>query len=243
MTDQYARIFLLSHMRAFTSLAGHILGSNPAINGYYEMHLSYEDASALERQLAAYCEHDRLKANSRFLFDKLLHNDYRLMTGRMGPVPITILVALREPASTISSIVHLFAQKPSGGRYASPESAARYYEERLGWLARFCRSHSQNYYYFDSELFLAAPENLLSTLNGWLQLAEPLSERYQRFSQTGRARKGDSSAFIHSGKIDRSRTGHTDIPIPDRLLERARETYRACRQQMIEQAADALTLE
>jgi len=25
-------------MRAFTSLAGHILGSNPQINGYYEMH-------------------------------------------------------------------------------------------------------------------------------------------------------------------------------------------------------------
>ena len=29
-----ARIFLLSHMRAYTSLAGHILGSHPQINGY-----------------------------------------------------------------------------------------------------------------------------------------------------------------------------------------------------------------
>ena len=37
-----ARIFLLSHMRAYTSLAGHILGSHPQINGYYEMHLGYE---------------------------------------------------------------------------------------------------------------------------------------------------------------------------------------------------------
>jgi len=45
--DSYARIFLLSYMRAFTSLAGHILGSHPRINGYYEMHISYEDASAL----------------------------------------------------------------------------------------------------------------------------------------------------------------------------------------------------
>jgi len=33
--DPHARIFLLSHMRAFTSLAGHILGSHPQINAYY----------------------------------------------------------------------------------------------------------------------------------------------------------------------------------------------------------------
>ncbi|TCS68990.1 hypothetical protein EDC61_1225 [Sulfuritortus calidifontis] len=45
----HARIFLLSHMRAFTSLAGHILGSHPQINGYYEMHISYWDAAALDR--------------------------------------------------------------------------------------------------------------------------------------------------------------------------------------------------
>ena len=69
MPDSYSRIFLLSHMRAFTSLLGHILGSNPEINGYYEMHLSYEDASALESQLAEYTKHDPLKRNSGYLFD------------------------------------------------------------------------------------------------------------------------------------------------------------------------------
>ncbi|MGV8991151.1 MAG: hypothetical protein ACOH1Q_07075 [Thiobacillus sp.] len=39
MSDRYARISLLSHMRALSSLAGHILGSHPQINGYYEMPL------------------------------------------------------------------------------------------------------------------------------------------------------------------------------------------------------------
>ena len=43
MPERYSRIFLLSHMRAFTSLAGHILGSHPQINGYFEMHISYDD--------------------------------------------------------------------------------------------------------------------------------------------------------------------------------------------------------
>jgi hypothetical protein len=32
-------------MRALTSLAGHILGSHPQINGDYKMHPGYEDAS------------------------------------------------------------------------------------------------------------------------------------------------------------------------------------------------------
>jgi len=84
LPDPYARIFLLSHMRAFTSLAGHILGSHPQINGYYEMHLSYEDASALDQQLDVYRASDALKPNSRYLFDKLLHNDYVLQPARLG---------------------------------------------------------------------------------------------------------------------------------------------------------------
>jgi hypothetical protein len=85
VSDPYARIFLLSHMRAFTSLAGHILGSHPQINGYYEMHISYEDASALDRQLEMFRQDDVLKRDSRYLFDKLLHNDYALKPGRRHP--------------------------------------------------------------------------------------------------------------------------------------------------------------
>lgn len=47
-SERHARIFLLSHMRAYTSLAGHNLGSHPSINGYYKMHISHEEASALD---------------------------------------------------------------------------------------------------------------------------------------------------------------------------------------------------
>ena len=74
----YSRIFILSHMRAFTSLAGHILGSHPQINGYFEMHISYDDATALDKQLEVLQESETLKQNSQFIVDKLLHNDYQL---------------------------------------------------------------------------------------------------------------------------------------------------------------------
>ena len=83
------------------------------------MHLGHEDAAALDRQRALYQQGDALNPGSRYLFDKLLHNDYVLKPERLGMADIKILVALAEPAHTIRSIVHLFRQKEESDRYAS----------------------------------------------------------------------------------------------------------------------------
>jgi len=227
-------------MRAFTSLAGHILGSHPQINGYYEMHISYEEASALDRQLEVFRQGDVLKANSRYLFDKLLHNDYVLKPERLGPADLRILVSLAEPERTIRSIVHLFRQKPDPDLYASPVEAANYYVARVRALADFCRTADRGYYYFDAELLQAAPGRLLSRLSGWLALDSPLSERYQTFSQTGKTGRGDSSERIHGGRIDRTRVDYSHVVIPEEVLRVAREAYRECRERMIEGAADSV---
>lgn len=227
-------------MRAFTSLAGHILGSHPQTNGYYEMHISYEDAAALDRQLEVFRQGDVLKADSRYLFDKLLHNDYVLKPERLGPANIKILVSLAEPARTIRSIVHLFRQKPDPDLYASPLAAANYYVARLKALADFCRVADRDYFYFDAELLQTAPEQLLPRLSGWLALDSPLSERYQTFSHTGKAGRGDSSARIHGGRIDRTRVDYSHIVIPEEALSAAQAVYRECRAQMISGAADSV---
>lgn len=238
-----SRIFLLSHMRAFTSLAGHILGSHPQINGYYEMHISYEGASALDKQLEVFLESDVLKENSRYLFDKLLHNDYLLKPGQLGGADMKILISLLEPEHTIKSIVNLFAQKGIDDPYASPVEAANYYIARLQAIADFSRTADRPYYYFDAELFQRAPERLLPKLSDWLELDTPLSERYQIFSHTGKARKGDSSARIHSGTIDRTPVDYSHVSIPANALRRAREAYRECRRQIIGNAKDSVSLD
>lgn len=242
-SERCARIFLLSHMRALTSLAGHILGSHPEINGYYEMHISYEDASALDRQLDLFLESDVLKENSRYLFDKLLHNDYLLKPEQLGLTNTKILISLLEPERTIKSIVALFAQKEVEDLYASPAEAANYYIARVQALAEFSRRANPPYYYFDAELLQRAPERLLPKLSDWLELDTPLSERYQIFSQTGKARKGDSSERIHSGRIDRKPTDHSPITIPEDVLRAARAVYQECRQQIIRNAADSASLD
>jgi hypothetical protein len=242
LSDPYARIFLLSHMRAYTSLAGHILGSHPQINGYYEMHLGYEDASALDRQLELYQQGEVLKPNSRYLFDKLLHNDYVLKPEQLGRADIRILVSLAEPEHTIKSIVHLFAQKPDPDLYASPVEAARYYVERVRALAGFCRTGDWPYDYFDAELWQRGPERLLPRLSDWLELDSPLSERYEVFGQTGKARRGDTSERMRSGGIDARKTDYSHIAIPLAALDEAREAYRECRERIVAGAADSVCL-
>ena len=211
------------------------------INGYFEMHLSYEDASALGKQLEVFQQHETLKEDSRYLFDKLLHNDYRLNAGRLAVADVKILVSLLAPEQTIKSIVDLFAKKEVEDLYASPVEAANYYIERVKTLADFCRSVSRPYYYYDAENFQAAPETLLPRLTDWLELDSPLSERYQLFSQTGKARLGDSSDSIRSGRIRKSRTDYSHIRLPDDALNRALAVYRDCRAQIILNAADSLT--
>ena len=229
-------------MRASTSLIGHILGSHPAINGYFEMHISYDDASALDKQLDVFQENETLKRNSHYLFDKLLHNDYQLRPERLCFDDIKILVALREPEATIKSIINLFALKETEELYASPVEATKYYIERLEWLADFCRTSGQDYYYFDAGLLQSAPDVLLPAISDWLGLDTPLSERYKIFSQTGKARKGDSSKLIHSGKIDKTRIDYSHIRIPQDELRKAQTFYKECRQKIIDNATDSAEL-
>jgi hypothetical protein len=71
-----------------------------------------------------YRQYEALKADSRYLFDKLLHNDFRLVPKALGPVDIRLLVSLMAPGRTIRSIVDLFARKGGGARYADPAQAA-----------------------------------------------------------------------------------------------------------------------
>lgn len=227
-------------MRAYTSLAGHILGSHPQIDGYYEMHLSYEAPAALDRQLDAFLADHAFKPGSRYLFDKLLHNDYVLRPERLGLADIKILLALAEPEHTIQSIVHLFAQKEIDDLYASPPEAANYYIARVNALAEFSRTAAWPYCYFDAELWQRAPEKLLPKLSAWLELDSPLTEQYQVFSHTGKTGKGDSSPRIRSGRIDPSRIDYAHIAIPAEALREAQAAYQACRRQLIQKAADSL---
>ncbi len=234
MSQHFSRIFLLSHMRGYSSLLGHILGSHPQINGYYEMHIRYNTAEALAEQEQRYAQHDPFKPGSRYLFDKLLHNGYDPDLQLPGLEDAHLLLALRQPEPTIKSIIKLFKEKNTNALYADPAEATRYYIERLATLSAFARQHPQRYHYFDTELVCTDTEKLLQHLASWLQLDSPLSERYQRFAKTGVAGAGDTSDAINSGAIIKNASeDFTGILLEDGLLGQAEQAYQACREQLI----------
>ncbi|MFW2440891.1 MAG: hypothetical protein ACN4GR_16165, partial [Arenicellales bacterium] len=173
----YQRIYLLSHMRAYSSLIGHILGSHPQINGYYEMHLSYLEATHLDEQLRFYTQTESLKAGSSYLFDKLLHNDYTLDPRILADSDDRVLVSLRAPEFCLKSIIHLFQTKQTVEPYADPKQATDYYTERLKSLAAFSRENPGRYYYFDAELIKTESQKLLQALTRWCELTSVLSDR------------------------------------------------------------------
>lgn len=236
---QVARIFLLSHMRAYTSLLGHILGSHPEIDGYYEMHRAYASGEDLEQQMRDYAAREHPKPGCRYLFDKLLHNDYTLNLALPELGDAATLVALRHPEPTLKSIVSLFAKKDIDDLYADPAGATTYYVERLHALATFGRQQPKRYFYFDAERIRTDTRRLLDDLGQWLQLASPLTEHYQLFSQTGTAGKGDSSPAIASGHIIRQQSRYPDIALDPALLQHATQAYRHCRQQLLANAINA----
>jgi len=231
----------LDHALIQRSLIGHILGSHPAINGYYEMHRSYQNADDVQAQLNEYTQQETIKPGSQYLFDKLLHNNYALDLNLLQLNGATVLVALRQPEASIKSIVHLFRRKPGQQRYADPQQAGEYYIQRIEALCAFCQQNQGRYFYLDAERLLQSPAATLNTMSDWLQLDSELQQDYQIFARTGKPRSGDSSAHIKSGKIRTERNRYEDIVLPETLLQEARHAYVNCRKNIIDHAIESLT--
>jgi len=225
-------------MRAFSSLIGHILGSHPDINGYYEMHISYQNNNNLLEQENLYQQQESIKPGSYYLFDKLLHNDYELDLSSLNLTKPKILITLRSPEQTIKSIINLFQKKEVRALYSEPEHATKYYIQRLEELSKFCVSNTKTYYYFDAELIQSSTQDMLKILTQWLQLNSPLADQYRLFSQTGKTGTGDSSSIIQSGKIIKTGSNYSDIGLAEDLLKLAEKGYAKYRELMINHAIE-----
>ncbi len=239
-------IFLLSHMRANTSLISHLLGSHPQICGYYEMHQDYRSAKDLQQQqhILQSSSDCAEKQPDAWLFDKILHNQYAFMLNNLSEaVPqrnIKILLAIRSPEQSIKSIVNLFRRKQNSHKYGEVSGAARYYLQRVAQLHNFCLNNKAAYYYFDADLIRSTPEETLKRLQNWLELNSPLSDKYAIFSLTGKERAGDSSENMTQGKIITQQNNYADINIPDNLLKQINMETGNFRKQIIEHAIDSI---
>ncbi|MEO0437668.1 MAG: sulfotransferase [Pseudomonadota bacterium] len=192
------RAFLISHMRANTSLLGHILNSHPQVDGSYELQNSYDGRLSLLRQTYLYFSGEGTLRRKRYLFDKLLHNSLSLSPQIARRAKI--LVMAREPIATVESIVRLFS-RDEDHPFSKPDSALGYYERRLAEIIRISERIKQRCLYVDSDQLRETPDVVLARLSDYLDLGESLRPEYTLNKHTGKRGKGDSSSNIFSGKI------------------------------------------
>jgi hypothetical protein len=218
-------IFLLGHMRGYTSLFGHIMGSNPAICGYYEMHIGYYGWKSLIRQKLLYFEQETPKPGFRCMFDKILHNDHHISPNVLNSNQASTIFSLRRPQEVIPSILSLYNRIDPSHEFNSESFATRYYVSRLDELENIAQQLERGFFYLDAEALNYCPDKCLPILSNWLNLDTPLSTTYEVQKKTAKEHYGDTSDRIARGQITRQKSDYVNFQFDDGLMEMAASTY------------------
>ncbi|TVT49022.1 MAG: sulfotransferase [Denitromonas halophila] len=234
-------VFLLSHMRANTTLFGHILGSSPDVEGYYEMHISYYSWKSLWRQKMLHFSDHSAKPSSRILFDKILHDGHHITPAMLTRNDTRALLMIREPEQSIKSIVTLYRKTSPDLPEATIQGAATYYIDRLETLAAIATTIPGKYFYLDAEALVSASDDTLAAITQWLGLSQPLTTEYELFERSAKGNSGDNSDALRSGAIQVKKSNYADIELPPELLNRASETYARCREKLVQHADQSMT--
>ena len=230
-------IFLLSHMRAYTSLFGHIMGSNPAICGYYEMHIGYHSWKSPIRQKLLYFQQETPKPGFSYMFDKILHNDHHISLDILNGRRAKTIFCLRHPSDVIPSILKLYRDTDPAHEFNSEAFATRYYIERLAMLEHIAESMVQDFFYLDAESLKVHSSACLGSLSDWLHLNTPLSATYTLQQHTSKERYGDSSEALRAGRIQKDTSHYTQWPVDEGLMASACEAYDNARNILIRLSA------
>jgi hypothetical protein len=222
-------IFVVSHIRSYSSLLCHILGSHEEIAGYGEMNQAYSgwtDLLQLKYKVYKACD-DRLEG--RFVLDKVLHDYYPISKKILRQNNVKLIYLLRrDPEKTLKSIIRM--ERNLGHPWADDMKAVLYfYLNGLQAIQRCLAKSNGNTLFFDSEKLLEETDVVLNGLADWLGLKTRLTPEYSQFKLTGKPHFGDPSDFIKKGELVRTAKDYSDIHIPAPVVKQASEAYQACR--------------
>ena len=228
-----AYIFVVSHMRSFSSLLCHILGSHPEISGYGETHRSYLVRTDLDRLARTVREQTGDASLGRFLVDKILHDHVEIAPGILTRPDVRVVFLLRNAQDTLASILNMARTLGHTDRFSDPEQMLGYYVNRLKQMERYGSLLPGNARYIDSERLVDDTDAVLGGLTRWLALDGDLTPEYRTFPHTGVPGHGDPSPNIKAGKVvasaDERHRDYVDIPIPEELRRRGDAAFEACR--------------
>jgi hypothetical protein len=226
-TTPRSALFILSHMRSYSSVLSHVLGSHPQVDGYCETHLRYRSSFDLLRLKWRVRKLTGEPLRGRYLLDKILHN-YAVATAILENPRTRAIILLRQPVDVVQSIVHMGRHLDLNEQNASVTNATQYYVERLAQLTKLARAFGKRAAFVESEALMSRTDETLRFLQTFLGLDSPLDRRYRRFSKTGRPGYGDPSQMIQSGEIARRREQRPTYSIPTALIAQAVVAHSEC---------------
>jgi len=208
-------LIVLSHMRSRSSVFSHILGSNPDVIGYGELQLPYRGLGDLLRVRTRLKEDiSSCFISNKYLYDKVLHDNLVIHEDFLGNSSFKFIILLREPESTIKSIVNM-GHKIGETNYQSIEWATEYYISRIESLVDYSYKLKGRYYFLDSDTLIDDSDELLSNVSSWLSLGTPLSSSYKVFEKTGTTGHGDPLENIQKGKLVKTKVANIEIQDSD----------------------------
>jgi hypothetical protein len=219
-------ILILGHMRSYSSVLCHVLGSHPEIAGYAEMHLRYRTVLDLLRLRSRVFRSLGCVLPGRFVLDKVLHDEYVVAPSILRRDDVSAVVVVRRPAESIRSVLAMGARIPSVGWYSDVDAVVDYYVRRLRTLATV-RQHASHCLFVRAEDIVQQTSRVLTEVERFLGLRQELTDEYEIFPHTGQPGFGDDSPAILAGRIVRPpERGDGDVP-PSRLAS-AISSYEEC---------------
>lgn len=231
-------IILISHMRANTTLLGHIFGSHPDISGYYEHHIGYYSWKSLIRERAKFSYENPDEPITKIYFDKVLHNDHHINDKVYKLDQVSLLFMLRRPEKTIKSIVALYQKNEPNHEFCSSKNATNYYIDRLNDILNTALNYAKykDLYYVDAESIVTNSDITLSEVSKWYDLHPDLEPKYNVFELSGKAKYGDSSNKIKQGYISKTKNNYSNIEVDETSLEHAEDVYERTKKGILEVA-------
>ncbi|REE81994.1 sulfotransferase family protein [Lutibacter oceani] len=219
-------LFVVSHMRSRSSVLSHILGNNPEVCGYKELHLSYKGRMSLINMQIELVKDLKCSLKNKYLLDKILNN-FTISDEVLFKKQPKILFLLREPEETIKSIMNM-GYKTGVDWYKDPLKVTEYYCKRLHNMEQLSYRLDDEYLFVESKYLVENSDATLKKISNWLNLEVPLKKTYATFKDTGVIGFGDPLENIKSGILKPTKS-YPNISVPEHLLSKANESYIKCK--------------
>jgi len=217
-------LFMVSHMRAFSTLISHILGSHPDISGHIENHIEYKNTFDLLKLRHRVASVSGCGLEGSYVLEKIVHN-YEISDSIINRSDTKFCLTIREPLPTLKSIISMKMRFDGKDEKQLYKPTLKYYIDRLDGIQALAMRLEGRFLFFKGEVLVTDADVVLHDLTEWLGLSSPLKKDYEVREDTGVAGRGDFSDDIRGGRIVGIRDKYKSINIPEAMEVEAVAKY------------------